>query len=368
MDQEKPKPSFPIENLGLIAASHAMPVVGCAEGQSVFPQWSLTIGCLLTAYDMATGPDRIPYSECKRLKAEGGFKCMAPVFPKVSVLRDYQYWTSALKDYIDQCIARDPSEASTHLVVQRCRGSEVAHTFEVWETLLTLGGFWDTFEPANGYIRQEFESRPDSLKDLCQDQGMTLSICRVYHCIKGQSGTFCSLLCTIYFREGWEPQRIQNLPEPCQSEDYRTTVFLLGTCCRFRNCDEGDVLIPYVSLRYEVSKRLLAKTPEVPRCCGDYFEVNKRRIWSRENQKTSAKIILYAIAQTGGSLICGDARTFKPAYDWDDIKSAIHIQLSDIFEAGDETSAFSVTTTLDEHGNPTKKQRNSKCFGTRIPV
>lgn len=360
--QQQQEPEFPIANLGLIAAIHAMPVVGCAEGQSVFPKLGLKIGCLLTAYDKATGPDRMSYSECKRLKNRGGFKCMAPVFPGVSVLRDYQYITSALKDYIDQCLVRAPSEEPSHLVIQRCRGSEVEHTFDVWTGLLDLGGFWDFFDSETDQIVRKYETDPEELAASCEDYGLTLRTCKVYHSKVG-CGKESRLLCTIYFRGGWEPKRIRILPDQCLITTGEVTVFLWGTCCRFTdNCKEGDVLIPTVSLKYDVKNRLLSKTPEKPLPEGDYFQVNKRRIWSGENQKFSAKIILYGASQVGPGFICGNVHTFTPAYDWEDIKPAIHIQLSDIFEApgpnDNETSTFTVVTAIDKDGNPLKKQRS----------
>lgn len=331
--------NMPLRNLGLIASSMAMPVVGCAEGIDLYPTIS-DVGLMVTAYDDAFADS---YAECKRRKTEAGYLCMGPVFPKVSVLRDYQYWTAALADYIKQCLDQ-PLRGGTprYLVIQRCRGSEVGHTFDVWSSLLSAGDFSRLFDKQeHGKVFYDYKNNSqDNDDDIYGDGGLTLFSWHVRREVIG----IVEDVCTIFFRKGWEPDRICQLPRSCEENPQNTTVFLFGTCCRFRNCDEGDVLLPVRSMHYDVKKRVL----ESP--YGDnvnYFEQNKRRIWSPNNMSDAAKVILYALA-TKAIKVCSGRKTFEPVYAWHALTPAIQIQVSDIFEApkGDalEKATFTIST------------------------
>lgn len=338
-EQEQESPSvlgkerarYPLRNLGIIAATAAFPVVGCVEGLAVFQPLISDVGLMLTAYE---DPFVGSYAECKRQKTEAGYKCMAPVFPKVSVHRDYQYWTAALKDYIDQCLSRHrPYRKPRYLVIQRCRGSEALHTYEVWTGLMGLGGFADLFKSEEYKfitikpVSCKKEKEGDNSKDV-GDDGLTLMMWEVYR-------TICeydtNLVCTIFFRGGWEPDRIYKLPKVCEDDREHTTVFMFGTCCRFLNCGEGDVLVPTHTMRYNTKNATLT-TGSVTASGVNYFEQHKCRIWSERNMRDAAKVILYGMSRNWVQ-ICGKAPTFYPALDWKYVKPAIQIRFTEVFEA-----------------------------------
>jgi hypothetical protein len=339
--------SFPLKSLGSVAAQTLIPVIGCAEGPSLFSGVK-DVGMLVTAYDDAFADS---YAECKRRKTEGGFLCMAPVFPKVSLLRDYQYWTAAFKDYIDQCLAGDRRRNKNPcLVIQRCRGSESAHTMDVWTRLLSCGGFFDLFDTRDAQTSLHFEAHHDAetVQNHCADDGLTLFYWDIY-----RQNWACGdqLVCSVFFRGGWEPDRIGKLPRCCAKDHYKnTTVFLLGTCCRFQNCDEGDVLIPRMSVGYDTKKSVLDSRLKCRDGLGnnDYFARHKDRIWSQRNLREAAKVVWYGMQHDVD--VCGETnhRTFDPVGDATLIKGALHIQLTDIFEApkGDalDTAVFTRKT------------------------
>ena len=320
---KKAKTSIPIQELGARAAVAAMPVIGCAEGIGLMMQ-AEAVGMLVTAYDHALA-DR--YSECKKRKVEMGYKCMAPVFPKVSLTMDYQHWTSALKHWLDTHY-QDPQTrappaivqqfSKQNLVIQRCRGSEVAHTFEVWTKLLDKGGFFKHYQHT-------------SFERVEPAEGDDLSLF-VWHLKYNGTPTGCR----IFFRGGWEPDRIRRLPPDCASGKDWTTVFLLGTCCRFQNCEEGDLLFPTVSIRYDVKHRVLNSKAEP--LYQNWFEKHRAAIWSPANQRISRQLIKHALTFDDVA-ICGYVEGVFAASD-ERIKPAVHIQLTDIFQVESEEDTF----------------------------
>lgn len=334
-----------IQRLGDVAAATAIPVIGCAEGIGIMEKAN-TVGMIVTAYDHAMG-DR--YSECKKRKTEMGYKCMAPVFPKVSLTADYQHWTSALKYWLDTHYQAPDTHSSPpitntlpkqHLVIQRCRGSEVAHTFEVWTNLLVKGRFFRNYEHTT-FEREEVRA----------DDELTLLIWHLKY--NGQDTD-----CKIFFRGGWEPHRICHLPPQCtaprnsRKDQNGITVFLLGTCCRFQNCEEGDLLVPNVSIRYDCKRSMLntKAEPNLP----NWFDEHKADIWSYANQSISQEVIMRALKDPSVE-ICGYDKTKDYTHDysrfaagWERIKSAVHIQLTDIFQIDSEDATFTQASLKKE--------------------
>lgn len=336
---------IPIQHLGTVAGGTAMPVVGCAEGIGLMQQAN-QVGMIVTAYDDAY-VDR--YSECKALKVEMGYQCMAPIFPRVSLFREYQCWTSALKHWLDTHYRepgnREPPAIAKafprqNLIIQRCRGSEAKHTFDVWIRLMLRGGFLDQYSHTS--IKVE-TSRP---KDELPFMVWTLQY-------NGKDTG-----CRIFFRGGWEPHRICHLPPPCVDDSFAhetwNTVFLLGTCCRFARCEEGDVLLPTVSIRYDCKQRVLSDKPEP--LCNNWFEEFKGKIWSPKNQQISRRVISNGWLQGQVDICgadrdafdreewgaCGDEFKFARGCEW--IKPAVHIQLTDIFQVKSENETFTRAT------------------------
>lgn len=289
-------------------------VIGCAEGPSLFPNVAYT-GMLVTAYDDAFTNK---YSECKALKKKMGYQCMAPVFPGVSLSKDHQYWTSLLFWYIKECCERPGLFVTNKLVIQRCRGSEVDHTFKVWLQILWQSSF---IKDLGVQVVQSKDNK---------NEGMTKFVWSVYY-------HEMIPLCTIYFRGGWEPEKICQLPS---STDREWTVFLLGTCCRFQNVQEGDVLIPSCSIRYDVKQRILNNKVE-KKTRGDRFRKFKKQIWSKENQARSAEYIKECGVSFCGN---GDNNVLDFAKDYKDIKdkNVVHIQVSDIFQVDSIKDEFTV--------------------------
>lgn len=279
--------------------SDTIRVIGCVEHHNLLKKNQVKhAGMLVTAYDHAFDNK---YSECKALKKKHGWKCMAPVFSGVSLSLDYQHWTSLLRWYLIQ--VRDKSSNVTNkLIIQRCRGSEVDHTFNVWFQILLESDFFDS-------LSMEVTIHKPSETD-------TKSIWTVYF--------NSSEIATIYFRGGWEPEKIRSLPD--DKENY--TMFLLGTCCRFSNAQEGDLLIPRHTIRYDVDKRKLNTRPES--AFTDLFACHQTEIWSEKNQAKSETQI-----RTSGVTFCG-GYPLQFAIKDECIHPALQIQVSGIFEANKE--------------------------------
>jgi len=317
----------PITKLGKVALETVgveytgFPVVGSAEGPVVYASTdAVVVGAFAVVYEHFLSEN---YGNLKRKQKEEGYECMAGAVEGVNIQRVYQHAISAFKAYLNELFSKS-GKVTDELVFQLCRGSESIHKLHILGEILTLGGFLKGLGLTHKVVPQtkkdEYQLTPSENSRLCSTMAKTVFVWDIYHGDKK--------LCRVHFRKGWEPEKIRNLPSP------KCTVFLWGTCCHFENCVEGDIVVPIISVLYDVVTGILNSKPEEKY---KNFFADTRVIWNPTAQLYSQQCIEQAIKQ--GVKFCGNRKPSYAVFD-ECVKQNVHLQTSTVFTVKKDQKTF----------------------------